>query len=409
VTTSTSPNASRKPGRTVRRLGVTLGLCGSALLVSVFSTTSTGAASPATPTPVHAVELDAKTATVNITLTPQGCAPKPKSVAAGSVEFDVKNSNAGAVSEAELRTNDFAHILGEVENLTPGLSGSFSVTLQPGSYLISCPGAATSRSKFVVVGKATAAAWQTHPQLVTAVTGYTQYINQNVASLVSGTQAFCAAVDGGNMAQAQVLYPQARIYYERIEPVAEIWGNLDTEIDGRLGNPVTNPALFMGFHKLEQMMWAQNTLVGAQPICDGLVTHIQQLQTLVNSAQYSPLEMASGATDLVNEAGTSKISGEEERYSNTDFIDFQANVDGSMEVFNLLKPYLQKKDPSLVTTITKRDAALGKVLATYGSQPGYDETGYVEYSQVLDPQRRQLAAAVGALAEAMSSMSGQVS
>ena len=38
---------------------------------------------------------------------------------------------------------------------------------------------------------------------------------------------------------------------------------------------------------------------------------------------------------------TSKITGEEERYSNTDFIVFQANVDGAMEVFNLLQPYLQ--------------------------------------------------------------------
>ena len=44
------------------------------------------------------------------------------------------------------------------------------------------------------------------------------------------------------MTQAEQLYPQARIYYERIEPVAEVWGTLDTAIDGRIDNPVTNPA-----------------------------------------------------------------------------------------------------------------------------------------------------------------------
>ena len=54
--------------------------------------------------------------------------------------------------------------------------------------------------------------------------------------------------------------------------------------------------------------------------------------------------MASGATDLINEAATSKISGEEERYSNTDLPVFQANVDGAMEVVGLLTPYLQHKD-----------------------------------------------------------------
>ena len=44
------------------------------------------------------------------------------------------NKDAGAVTEAELRTADLSHILGEQENLTPGLSGGFSLDLQPGNY-----------------------------------------------------------------------------------------------------------------------------------------------------------------------------------------------------------------------------------------------------------------------------------
>jgi hypothetical protein len=38
----------------------------------------------------------------------------------------VANQDADAVSEAELRTSDLAKILGEQENLTPGLSGGFA-------------------------------------------------------------------------------------------------------------------------------------------------------------------------------------------------------------------------------------------------------------------------------------------
>jgi deferrochelatase/peroxidase EfeB len=52
-----------------------------------------------------------------------GCEPKPAKIPAGPVDFNVTNSGAGSVSEAELRTSDLAHILGEQENLTPGLSG----------------------------------------------------------------------------------------------------------------------------------------------------------------------------------------------------------------------------------------------------------------------------------------------
>ena len=106
-----------------------------------------------------------------------------------------------------------------------------------------------------------------------------------------------------------------------------------------------------------------------------------------------------GQTDLVNEAATSKITGEEERYSNTDLIVFQANLDAAMEVFSLLKPQLQKANPALGAQIQKRYNAVETALAKYKATPGYDNTGYVEYSTVLDPQRRQLSATVQAFAE----------
>jgi iron uptake system component EfeO len=349
------------------------------------------------------------TATVTVSLTPQGCAPKPAKVSAGAVDFNVDNKNADSVSEAELRTSDLSKILGEQENLTPGLSGGFSLNLQPGTYKISCPGASQQDWTFTVTGKVTGASWQSVPQLASAVSGYSAYITQNTSQLVTSSQKFCQAVDAGNLAQAKVLYPQARVYYERIEPVAEVWGTLDTSIDGRWENPVTVASQFTGFHKLEQLLWEDNTLKGAPQLCAGLVKNEQQLLTLVKSAQYNPLEMASGSTDLLNEAAANKISGEEERYSNTDLPVFKANVDGAMEVVSLLTPYLQQKDPSLVTSVNQRNAAVTKVLATLKASPGYDDTGYVEYSTVLDAQRKQLSTTVNALSEDISKLSLQVS
>jgi len=351
----------------------------------------------------------ARARTVTVDLTPQGCAPKPARISAGQVRFTVTNSGAGAVSEAELRTADLAHILGEQENLTPGLSGGFTLDIQPGRYTISCPGASRPHWALTVSGKATGTAWPSEPRLAAAVAGYSRDVNQDVAGLITGTRAFCAAIDAGQMTRAQLLYPKARVYYERIEPVAEIWGSLDTAIDGRWENPVTVASRFTGFHKIEQLLWQDRTLAGAPPLCAGLLKNQQQLLQLVRQAQYNPLEMASGATDLINEAATSKISGEEERYSHTDFPVFAANVDGAMEVVALLRPYLQQKDSALVSVIQRRDAAVAGRLAGYRASPGYDGTGYVAYSTVPDSQRRQLAAAVNALAEAMSRIPVRVS
>jgi iron uptake system component EfeO len=347
--------------------------------------------------------------TVTIELTPQGCAPKPARVPAGEVEFTVANKDADAVSEAELRTADLSKILGEQENLTPGLSGGFSLTIQPGSYKINCPGAAVQHWDFTVQGKAVGPSWPSNPQLAAAVHSYASYVDRSTAGLISHTQAFCQAIDAGDLSQAEILYPRARIYYERIEPVAEIWGSLDTDIDGRWENPVTVASQFIGFHKIEQLLWEDDTLAGAPGLCAGLVKNERQLLTLVRSAQYNPLEMASGATDLMNEAATSKISGEEERYSNTDLPVFQANLDGATEVVTLLRPFLQHKDPGLLAQIRSRSATVTALLAKYKASPGYDDTGYVEYSTVLDAQRRQLSAAVNALAESLSKLSVQVS
>jgi iron uptake system component EfeO len=87
---------------------------------------------------------------------------------------------------------------------------------------------------------------------------------------------------------------------------------------------------------------------------------------------------------------------------------FKANVDGAMEVVTLLTPYLQKKDPSLLGQIKQRDAAVLTALSKYQASPGYDDTGYVEYSTVLDTQRRTLSSSVNALAETLSKVSTQV-
>jgi iron uptake system component EfeO len=404
---STDARRRASPARTrlrsPRRTGLAAIAAGLALAAAgcASSSGSSGSASPAAASD--------QSTTVSISLTPQGCAPKPAKINAGQVQFNVANKNASAVSEAELRTSSLAKILGEQENLTPGLSGGFALTLQPGTYKINCPGAAQQRWTLTVVGQAAGPAWQANPQLAAAVSGYSSYVTQNAARLVTSTQRLCAAMNAKNMSQAKILYPRAREYYERIEPVAEIWGNLDTDIDGRWENPVTVQSQFMGFHRIEQLLWADNTLTGAARMCAGLVKNEQQLLTLVRSASYNPLEMASGATDLINEAAISKIDGEEERYSNTDLPVFQANVDGAMEVVGLLKPYLEKKDPRLLAMIQQRNAAITAQLVPYQASPGYDDTGYVEYSTVLGSQRRQLSGVVNAFAEALSKVSLQVS
>jgi iron uptake system component EfeO len=111
---------------------------------------SSAPASGPTGSPAGSTQASSGSATtVNVVITNDGCAPDQSSVAAGSVTFNVSNDGADKVSELELKQDE--HTVAEKENLTPGLSGSFTVTLATGEYILECPGAATDESTFTVV------------------------------------------------------------------------------------------------------------------------------------------------------------------------------------------------------------------------------------------------------------------
>jgi iron uptake system component EfeO len=86
--------------------------------------------------------------TVKIEMTDAGCPPVPATATAGPITFQITNKDAGKASEAELVQGE--RVLAEKENLTPGLSGSFSLEVAPGDYEIYCPGATIERSPFTV-------------------------------------------------------------------------------------------------------------------------------------------------------------------------------------------------------------------------------------------------------------------
>lgn len=341
---------------------------------------------------------------VTVTLTDGGCQPNPKSAPAGVVNFTVRNSNAGNVSEAELLSG--GRMLGEQENLSPGLSGGFSLRLDNGSYQIYCPGAGQEKFDFTVTGTATSS-WRDNPALVAATSQYATWITGQAGQLVSTTQSFVDDVEAGKLPESQVAYGQARVFYERVEPVAEIWGNLDRDIDGRIDD-FDKPADFQGFHKLEDLIFAQHTLSGAQNYANQLLANVKQLRTLVGQATYQPAEIADGATSLIDEIQKTKVTGEEERYSHIDLLDFQANLSGSIQAFDVLEPALRKIDPDLAGTVRDRYQAVATALVPYQQNPGYLNTGFVDYSTVGPDARKSLSQVVNAFAEEMSKVAGKV-
>lgn len=333
--------------------------------------------------------------TVTINFTDDGCTPSPASIGAGALKFAVANKGANRVTEAEVLQD--GRILGEKENLTPGLSGSFSLRLEAGQYVVYCPNAKTDRATLTVTPVAGATATATvDPSLTSAVTAYRAFVQNEANALVPATKAFVAAVKAGDIAKAKALYAPARSHYESIEPVAESFGDLDPEIDARV-NDVASPSQWTGFHRIEKALWQDRNLKGMDTYADLLMADVVKLQKLIPTAKLQPAAIANGAVDLLGEVANSKITGEEDRYSHTDLWDFEANVAGVREALDVLSPALKQRNPTLLATANSQFDAVGHALSTYKTPDGY-----VNYATVGAADRRQLTTLVNTLAETMS-------
>lgn len=235
------------------------------------------------------------------------------------------------------------------------------------------------------------------PDFTRAVNDYRSFVIAQCDEFVKGTEAFAAAVKAGNLEAAKKLYAPTRMYYERIEPIAEALGDLDPSIDAREGD--VDDSEWRGFHRIEKGLWTGGTTKGSEAYADRLLQDAQLLRAKVETAPIDASLLVTGAVELLNEVSTSKVTGEEERYSRTDLYDFAANVEGAEKIYELLKPRLAEKDPELERTIGERFAALKDELAPFKSGDGY-----VSYDQLQDEDVRKLSQNLDALAEPLSNM-----
>lgn len=344
----------------------------------------------------------------NVTITSaDGCRADKTSFAAGAITFSITNKDATAVSEVELQSGQ--RIVGEKENLPPGFSGTFSVTVDAGTYTLYCPGARQENTTITVTGKAASTGDSSVDALLSqGTTEYATYVTSQVTYLLQTAQALDTALQGGDLTAAQHAYMKARPYYEKIEPVAESFtvgsDNLDSDIDARVDDVPASQ--WEGFHRIEKGLFQDKSLSGLATYGDGLVANVKKLQSLTTGLTYKPYELANGAQDLLDEVASSKITGEEERYAHIDLLDFQANDEGAEQAFAALQPALAKIDASLTSSISQQFSALDKLVDGY--RTGANASGFELYTALTDTDKQKLAAAVKAVQEPLSQVAAKV-
>lgn len=298
-------------------------------------------------------------------------------------------------------------VMGEVENISPGLQRKLIVQLsEPGTYTTACkPGMIGDgiRGSFTVTGDAVNV--NTDARFKQAADGYKNYVTSQTTELVAATAAFVDAVKKGDVAGAKALYPKARTYYERIEPVAESFPNdLDPRIDLREADLQAGQK-WSGFHRLEKELWGSGVQPDTNAVADQLLADVKELDAGVKDPKWTidPTKISGGAQGLLDEIAKTKITGEEDIFSHTDLWDFQANVEGSRTAVGSVRPILDARNKELGQHVDTAFANVQKLLDQYRAGDGF-----VSYDKVTEPERQALSQAIDALSKEVSQVQGVV-
>ncbi|MEV8125042.1 iron uptake system protein EfeO [Streptomyces sp. NPDC085944] len=345
---------------------------------------------------------------ITVTATDDTCEVSKPEFPAGHVELAIENKGSKVTEVYLLFPDD--RVVTERENIGPGTKQRVTAEVKAGDYRIACkPGMKGKGIRQEVTATGGKAA-ERDPRLDKAVAAYRQYVQAQADETLPKAEAFAKAVETGDLEAAKKAYATSRIGWERTEPVAESFGDIDPKVDVREDgleegqDPATD---WTGWHRLEKALW-QDGKIGdrEKELAATLVTDLKDWQKRVGTADITPTSMANGAKELLDEVATGKVTGEEERYSHTDLVDFKANVEGAQKSYELLKPVAKENDAALTTELDRQFGALNKLLDQY--RPSTSSYEFTSYDKVGKADRKELSDAVNALAEPLSKLAAAV-
>ncbi|EGK11150.1 iron uptake system protein EfeO [Kingella kingae] len=339
---------------------------------------------------------------VQVAINDTACEPMELTVPSGQVEFQIQNNSS---RKLEWEILNGVMVVDERENIAPGLRDKMTVTLLPGEYAMTCGLLNNPRGKLVVTdsGFKQAGGEADLAKLAEPLAAYKKYVQAEAVELVSKTEAFVAAIKTGKQDEAKAMFADVRTHYERIEPIAELFNELDPAIDAREDDFKQGPKdpEFTGFHRLEYALWVEKSVADVGAIADRLQDDVRKLKAEIDVLNFPPNKVVGGAAVLIEEVAGSKISGEEDRYSHTDLSDFQANMDGAQKIVDLFRPQIAEKNQALLDKVDANLKQVNEVLAKYR-----DGKSFQTYDKLSDTDRKALQAPINTLAEDLAQLRG---
>ncbi|KTS95675.1 multidrug DMT transporter permease [Pseudomonas oryzihabitans] len=339
---------------------------------------------------------------VTVDILANRCEPNALEVPAGPARFRIVNRSDRAV---EWEILDGVLVVEERENIAPGLSQVINATLAPGDYAITCGLLSNPRGTLKVLptaaSEAASKAMPTLTQFIGPLSEYRVYLNQQSRLLLQGITTLQQALAAGDLQQAREAYAAARLPYQRLAATAQRFAELDNRLNARADyyeQRERDPA-FGGFHRIEQGLFVADSTAGLEPVAARLQQDATALRDALLGQSLPPEQLSGNAARLLHNLASTRISGEEERYSQLVLPGFAANLEGTRKVIDLLRPLLSKGHQDLQQQLDTRAQAfadaLGDQQRPYASLSASDRDRIAKAAQALADSLDQVAPTLG--------------
>ena len=264
-------------------------------------------------------------------------------------------TNSGSkVTEFYLYSADGMRIVGEVENIGPGLQGKLIVTADRGHVPHVCKpgmlGDGHPRRLHGHEARGRVAQRRRDDQVLVsrAQNDYRRWVQgRPTASWRAPHCSWTATSRATTPAPGRATRTPA-CHWEAIETVAESFGDLDPETDAREADLEPGPEVDrLAPDREGPLAPAREGLHAADPgPAEGLRRrparqHVTRRDRDPAASTFTTDQIANGSSGLMEEVATGKVTGEEEYWSHTDLWDFAANVEGARVAFEGVKPILR--------------------------------------------------------------------
>jgi hypothetical protein len=135
--------------------------------------------------------------------------------------------------------------------------------------------------------------------------------------------------------------------YLHLGAVYGLFGSLNQEIDGMpdglLPGGAPDPS-FTGLHRLEMGLWSGAQPRSLAPVAGKLVDDLRSLRAALPNVQITPLEYATRAHEILEDAQRDLLSGTHVPWSGQGVLGTAAGLDATLEVFHTLQPLLSGRE-----------------------------------------------------------------